>query len=48
MASLKSILLVFAFVLFVLSAIPHPSVGPYKIDLLGAGLACWVASLLFG
>ena len=37
------VLLVFAFVCFVLAALNVPS----KISLVGAGLACWVATLLF-
>lgn len=36
------ILLVFALVLFILSAIPVPA----RINLMGAGLACWVAAQL--
>ncbi len=39
--------LVFAFVLFVLAAIPYPPTEPYCSRLTAAGLACWVASLLF-
>ncbi len=38
------ILLVFAFVLFVIAAIPIPA----RWNLIGAGLACWVAAELFG
>jgi len=44
MVNAHGILLVFAFVLFVLAAIGVPS-GRYS--LIAAGLACWVASLLF-
>jgi len=44
MVNAHGILLVFAFVLFVLGAINVPS-GRY--NLVAAGLACWVASLLF-
>jgi hypothetical protein len=43
---LTTILLVFAFVLFVLAALNIPS--PPRLNLVGAGLACWVASTLFG
>lgn len=39
-----TILLVFALVLFVLAALNIPSP---RINLIAAGLACWVASLLF-
>lgn len=46
MANLHFILLVFAFVLFVLSSIPYTS--PYWARLIGAGLACYIAALLFG
>jgi hypothetical protein len=45
--NLQFILLVFAFVLFVLAALPFPPSEPYWHRLIGAGLACWVASLLF-
>lgn len=39
------ILLVFAFVLFALAAvIPNPP----RLNLIGAGLACWVLSELLG
>lgn len=48
MANLHFILLVFSFVLFVLSALPYPPSEPYWNRLVGAGLACWVASILFG
>jgi hypothetical protein len=37
------ILLVFAFVLFVLAAVPVPT----RFNLVAAGLACWVAANLF-
>jgi hypothetical protein len=40
---IHTILLVFAFVLFVLGALPIPS----RINLISAGLACWVAAELF-
>lgn len=40
-----TILLVFAFVLFVVAI--FPPVTP-KLELIAAGLACGVASLLFG
>jgi hypothetical protein len=39
------ILLVFAFVCFVLAAL---GVGSGRYNLIAAGLACWVASLLLG
>jgi hypothetical protein len=38
-----TILLVFAFVLFVCAALGVPS----RVNLVAAGLACWVATLLF-
>ena len=38
------VLLVFSFVCFVLATIGVPS--PPRLNLLAAGLACWVASLL--
>ena len=47
MASLHLVLLVFAFVLFVLAALPYPPAEPYWHRLVAAGLACWVAVLLF-
>ena len=40
---LHLILLVFALVLFILGAIPIPS----RMNLVSAGLACWVAAVLF-
>jgi hypothetical protein len=43
-APLKLILLVFALVCFILSAV---SVSSGRVNLMGAGLAFWVASLLF-
>lgn len=42
--TLDQILLVFAFVLFVLAALGVPT---SRYNLIGAGLACWVATLLF-
>jgi hypothetical protein len=42
------LLLVFAFVLFVLAAIPFTPTEPYWNRLCAAGLACWVAASLFG
>jgi hypothetical protein len=42
-----SILLVFAFVLFALSAIGVPSPPVIPLNYLAAGLACWVLSVLF-
>lgn len=44
---LDYILLVFAFVLFVLAAVPYPPSAPYWNRLCAAGLACWVGSVLF-
>jgi hypothetical protein len=41
------VLLVFAFVLFTLAALPYPPSEPYWNRLCAAGLACWVASILF-
>jgi hypothetical protein len=41
---LHTVLLVFALVLFVLAAFEVPST---RINLLAAGLACYIASLLF-
>lgn len=38
------ILLVFAFVLFVLAGL---GVSSGRYNLIGAGLACWIATLLF-
>ena len=40
------ILLVFAFVCFVLAAIPYPPTSPYTSHLIAAGLACFVAHFL--
>lgn len=45
MVTLSIILLVAAFVLFVLAAI---SVPVPRINLVGAGLACWVLAQLLG
>jgi len=39
-----TVLLVFALVLFILAAVGVPSP---RLNLLAAGLACWVATLLF-
>lgn len=44
---LGTILLVFALVLFILAAIGIPN-PPQRWNLVAAGLACWVASILFG
>lgn len=41
------ILLVFAFVLFVIGAW-GPAIEPYWRRIVSAGLACWVAAELFG
>jgi hypothetical protein len=40
---LHTVLLVFAFVLFVIAIFPVQS----RFNLVAAGLACWVATLLF-
>jgi hypothetical protein len=40
---LHLILLVFAFVFFVLAALNVPS---WRLNLIGAGLACWVLDLV--
>ena len=45
--TMKPILTVFAFVFFVIAAIPYPPSSPYTDKLIAAGLACWVGSLLF-
>jgi hypothetical protein len=42
---LATILLVAAFILFILAAIP---VAVPRVNLTAAGLACWVAAQLFG
>jgi hypothetical protein len=46
MANAHGVLLVFAFVLFVLAAlgVPRPD-PPTRYNLVAAGLACWVGSL---
>ncbi len=41
------VLLVFAFVMFVLAALPYPPSEPYWNRLVAAGLACWVATYIF-
>lgn len=46
MITVSLILLVFAFVLFVLAAIGVPS-SP-RFNLVAAGLACWVLSVMLG
>lgn len=43
---LSTILLVAAFVLFVLAAVGVPS--PSRFNLMAGGLACWVGAQLFG
>jgi hypothetical protein len=45
--NLKFVLLVFSFVLFVLAALPYPPAAPWWNRLVAAGLACWVATLVF-
>lgn len=47
-AGLSFILLVFAFVLFTLAAIPYAPSEPYHGRLIAAGLACWVGATIFG
>ena len=42
----QQILMVAAFVLFVLATVGVPS--PARFNLMAAGLACWVAATLFG
>lgn len=42
-----TILLVAALVLFILAAIGVPGIPP-RVNLVAAGLACWVGSLLVG
>lgn len=44
MMHLDRLLLIAAFILFVLSAL---GVSSPRVNLLAAGLACWVATLLF-
>jgi len=45
------ILLVFAFVLFVLAALPYrpaePAYVAYRYSLVAAGLACYIGHLIF-
>jgi len=43
MVTVRSLLLILAFLLFVLSAL---GVQTSRVNLLAAGLACWVLSLL--
>ena len=45
---LRFVLLVFAFVLFVLAALPYAPAAPYWNRLTAAGLACCVAAMLVG
>ncbi len=45
--NLRLVLMVFAFVCFVLSSLPYAPTAAYWNRLIGAGLACWVGSLLF-
>jgi hypothetical protein len=45
MVTVSLVLMVAAFVLFVLAAL---SVPVPRVNLLGAGLACWVLSVLLG
>lgn len=49
MVTLGTILIVAAFILFLLAAIAwHPPVEPYRTRLVAAGLACWTLSILIG
>ena len=43
---LATVLLVAAFILFVLATIGIPA--PSRFNLVAGGLACWVGSILFG
>lgn len=40
---MDQLLLIFAFVLFVVAAFNPPS----RVNLIAAGLACWVATMIF-
>lgn len=40
------ILMVFALVLFVIAALNRPVTQPHQLQLIGAGLACWVGALI--
>lgn len=42
-----TVMLVFSFVCFVLAAVPYPPGTPYRENLIAAGLAFWVATLIF-
>ena len=41
------ILNVFSFVFFVIAALPYEPSAPYRVQLIAAGLACFVAQTLF-
>jgi hypothetical protein len=45
MITVSLVLMVLAFVLFVLAAL---SVAVPRVNLIGAGLACWILSVLLG
>ncbi len=45
--NISLVLEIFAFVLFVIGAFPA-SVDPYRVRLVSAGLAFWVAAYIFG
>jgi hypothetical protein len=45
--SINFVLLVFAFVFFVIAALPYQPTSPYWNRLVAAGLAFWVGSLIF-
>ncbi len=48
MANLKLILLILAFVLFLVAAgVPFPDASPNRVRIIAAGLAMWVASFIF-
>jgi len=46
MAIVALILLVAAFVLFLLAALWNPQPAPSRFNLIAAGLACWVLSVI--
>lgn len=48
MKNLHYVLLVFAFVLFVIAALPPAATSPWWSRLIAAGLACCVGAALFG
>lgn len=49
MATLTMILYVFALVFFLIAAgLWIPPVEPHRVRLVAAGLACWMAAIVFG